>query len=126
MKTVNSIKSFLKGNVDEVKELMTAQMKEYAKNLAFEEAGKIRDRIISLDKLFSKQSVTNISDERNIDVFYKHSISWSNRHYPDICAQRQNDWCIYSLFLQIQKMSFWERFVMQFYSNTRQFPELLH
>ena len=54
---------------------MTAQMKEYAKNLAFEEAGKIRDRINSLDKLFSKQSVTNISDERNIDVFYKHSLS---------------------------------------------------
>ena len=30
MKTVQSIKNFFKGNVDEVKDMMNAQMKEYA------------------------------------------------------------------------------------------------
>ena len=124
MKTVNSIKNFFKGNVDEVKELMTAQMKEYAKNLAFEEAGKIRDRIISLDKLFSKQSVTNISDERNIDVFYKHSISGVTG-ITQIFVRSGRMIGVSTHFFSDTEDELLERFVMQFYSNTRQFPEFI-
>ncbi len=124
MKTVSSIKSFFKGNVDEVKALMNTQMKEYAKNLAFEEAGKIRDRIISLDKLFSKQSVTNISDERNIDVFYKHSISGVTG-ITQIFVRSGRMIGVYTHFFADTEDELLERFVMQFYSNTRQFPEFI-
>lgn len=124
MKTVHSIKSFFKGNVDEVKEIMTAQMKEYAKNLAFEEAGKIRDRINSLDKLFSKQSVTNISDERNIDVFYKHSLSGVTG-ITQIFVRSGRMIGVSTHFFADTEDELLERFVMQFYSNTKQFPEYI-
>lgn len=124
MKIVSSIKSFFKGNVEEVKEIMTSQMKEYAKNLAFEEAGQIRDRIISLDKLFSKQSVTNISDERNIDVFYKHSVSGVTG-ITQVFVRSGKMIGVSTHFFATTEDELLERFIMQFYSNTRQFPEFI-
>ncbi len=124
MKTVASIKSFFKGNIEEVKEIMTEQMKMYAKNLAFEEAGKIRDRILSLDKLFSKQSVTNISDEKNIDVFYKHTIS-DVTGITLIFVRSGKMIGVSTYFFSDTEDELLERFIMQFYSNTRQFPEYI-
>lgn len=124
MKTVKSIKEFFKGNVDEVKEILTKQMKAYASNLAFEEAGKIRDRILSLDKLFSKQSVSNISDERNIDVFYKHSISGVTG-ITQIFVRSGKMIGVSTHFFDSIEDELLERFIMQFYSNTRQFPEYI-
>lgn len=124
MKTVESIKQFFKGNIDEVKNILTLQMKEYAKNLEFEEAGKIRDRILSLDKLFSKQSVTNIFDERNIDLFYKHSISGVTGITQIFVRSGKMIGVTSSFFADIED-ELLERFVMQFYNNTRQFPELI-
>lgn len=124
MKTVKSIKEFFKGNVDEVKDILTKQMKTYASNLAFEEAGKIRDRILSLDKLFSKQSVSNISNERNIDVFYKHSISGVTG-ITQIFVRSGKMIGVSTHFFDSIEDELLERFIMQFYSNTRQFPEYI-
>lgn len=124
MKTVKSIKEFFKGNIDEVKDILTKQMKAYASNLAFEEAGKIRDRILSLDKLFSKQSVSNISDERNIDVFYKHSISGVTG-ITQIFVRSGKMIGVSTHFFDSIEDELLERFIMQFYSNTRQFPEYI-
>ena len=124
MKTVKSIKEFFKGNVDEVKDILTKHMKTYASNLAFEEAGKIRDRILSLDKLFSKQSVSNISDERNIDVFYKHSISGVTG-ITQIFVRSGKMIGVSTHFFDSIEDELLERFIMQFYSNTRQFPEYI-
>ena len=124
MKTVLSIKEFFKGNIDEVKDILTKQMKMYASNLAFEEAGKVRDRILSLDKLFSKQSVTNISDERNIDVFYKHSISGVTG-ITQIFVRSGRMIGVSTHFFDDSEDELLERFVMQFYSKTRQFPEYI-
>ena len=124
MKTVKSIKEFFKGNVEEVKDILTKQMKAYASNLAFEEAGKIRDRILSLDKLFSKQSVSNISDERNIDVFYKHSISGVTG-ITQIFVRSGKMIGVSTHFFDSIEDELLERFIMQFYSNTRQFPEYI-
>ena len=124
MKTVKSIKEFFKGNVEEVKDILTKQMKTYASNLAFEEAGKIRDRILSLDKLFSKQSVSNISDERNIDVFYKHSISGVTG-ITQIFVRSGKMIGVSTHFFDSIEDELLERFIMQFYSNTRQFPEYI-
>ena len=124
MKTVKSIKEFFKGNVDEVKDILTKQMKAYASNLAFEEAGKIRDRILSLDKLFSKQSVSNISNERNIDVFYKHSISGVTG-ITQIFVRSGKMIGVSTHFFDSIEDELLERFIMQFYSNTRQFPEYI-
>ena len=124
MKTVKSIKEFFKGNVEEVKDILTKQMKAYASNLAFEEAGKIRDRILSFDKLFSKQSVSNISDERNIDVFYKHSISGVTG-ITQIFVRSGKMIGVSTHFFDSIEDELLERFIMQFYSNTRQFPEYI-
>ena len=124
MKTVKSIKEFFKGNIDEVKDILTKQMKTYASNLAFEEAGKIRDRILSLDKLFSKQSVSNISNERNIDVFYKHSISGVTG-ITQIFVRSGKMIGVSTHFFDSIEDELLERFIMQFYSNTRQFPEYI-
>lgn len=124
MKTVSSIKNFFKGNIDEVKEIFTNQMKEYAKNLAFEEAGKIRDRLNSLDKLFSKQSVTNIFNEKNIDLFYKHTIS-DVTGITQIFIRGGRMIGVSTHFFSEDEDELLERFVMQFYSNVRQFPEFI-
>ncbi len=124
MKTVRSIKEFFKGNIEEVKDILTKQMKAYASSLAFEEAGKIRDRILSLDKLFSKQSVSNISDERNIDVFYKHNITGVTG-ITQIFVRSGKMIGVSTHFFDNSEDELLERFIMQFYSNTRQFPEYI-
>lgn len=124
MKTVASIKDFFKGNVEQVKEIFTMQMKEYAKNLAFEEAGKIRDRLNSLDKLFSKQSVTNIFNEKDIDLFYKHTIS-DVTGITQIFIRGGRMTGVSTHFFSENEDELLERFVMQYYSRIRQFPELI-
>lgn len=124
MKTVDSIKRFFKGQVDEVRDLLTTQMKDYASKLLFEEAGKVRDRLKSLDRLFSKQSIINVDDNRSIDLFYKHSIS-NVTGITQIFIRAGKMIGVNTHFFDETEDELLERFVMQFYNNTRQFPELL-
>lgn len=57
----------LKGNTDLVKDYLTEKMYQASKNLNFEEAAKLRDKINSLDTLFDKQKIISSDIEKNQD-----------------------------------------------------------
>ncbi len=57
----------LKGNTNLVREYLTEKMYQASKNLNFEEAAKLRDKINSLDNLFDKQKIISSDIEKNQD-----------------------------------------------------------
>lgn len=64
---VNDAAEILKGNTDIVKDYLTTKMYQASKNLNFEEAAKLRDKINSLDNLFDKQKIISSDIEKNQD-----------------------------------------------------------
>tara|TARA_Y100001970_G_scaffold292443_1_gene433748 strand:+ start:447 stop:2306 length:1860 start_codon:yes stop_codon:yes gene_type:complete len=61
-------KKFLNGNTKKIESKLKKQMNEASKNQMFEEAGRLRDRIKSINQIQKYQSVY-IKDMRNIDIF---------------------------------------------------------
>ncbi|MBQ3032830.1 MAG: hypothetical protein IJD28_00495, partial [Deferribacterales bacterium] len=88
-----------------------------------EKAAVMRDRIAALDKLFSKQRVVNVSDSRSIDIFYKHEIS-SVAGVTQLFIRNGKMIGVSTHFFDKEEDDLLERFVLQFYSNVRQFPQL--
>ena len=66
-KQINEIIDLLDGKIDKIIKELNIQMQEASKNLDFEKAAIIRDRIQSIERVSEKQKVSNIS-ENNIDV----------------------------------------------------------
>ena len=66
-KQIDEIIDLLDGKTDKIIKELEVQMKEASKNLEFEKAAEIRDRIQSIERVSEKQKVSNIS-ENNIDV----------------------------------------------------------
>ena len=62
--------------LDSIIKKLEEEMKEYSKNLEFEKAAAIRDRILAIERVSEKQKVSNIS-ENNIDVIglYKNEVT---------------------------------------------------
>lgn len=124
MKIADSIRRFFKGEAKEVKDKFQEQMKLYSKNLDFEEAASVRDRLSSLDKLFSRQSVSNVDDDRSIDIFYKHSIDGVTG-ITQLFIRSGKMIGVSTHFFSDEEDELLERFIMQFYAGVRQFPELI-
>ena len=66
-KQINEIIDLLEGKTDKILKELENQMEEASKNLEFEKAASLRDRIQSIERVSTKQKVSNIS-ENNIDV----------------------------------------------------------
>ena len=66
--TLNDAKKFLSGNTKKIESKLSKLMIEASKNQKFEEAGRLRDRIKSINQIQNYQSVY-IKDMRNIDIF---------------------------------------------------------
>ncbi len=66
-KQIDEIIDLLEGKTDKIIKELKVQMKEASKNLDFEKAASLRDRIQSIERVSAKQKVSNIS-ENNIDV----------------------------------------------------------
>ena len=66
--TINDAKRFLNGNTKKIKNKLYNSMVNASKNQRYEEAGRLRDRIKSIDQIQKYQSVY-IKDMRNIDIF---------------------------------------------------------
>lgn len=64
---INEIIDLLEGKTDKIIRELENKMKEASKNLDFEKAAELRDRIQSIERVSAKQKVSNIS-ENNIDV----------------------------------------------------------
>jgi excinuclease ABC subunit C len=72
MQIVNKLIRFFEGKYEEVLSEYIAEMNELSAAMRFEEAAKIRDRIIEIQKIQKRQSVF-YADKRNIDIvgFYQ-------------------------------------------------------
>ncbi len=66
-KQINEIIDLLEGKTDKIIRELQIQMNEASKNMEFEKAASLRDRIQSIQRVSEKQKVSNIS-ENNIDV----------------------------------------------------------
>ena len=66
-KQIDEIIDLLEGKTDKVIRELENQMKEASRNLDFEKAASLRDRIQAIERVSEKQKVSNIS-ENNIDV----------------------------------------------------------
>src|SRR6056300_113062 len=66
--SINDAKKFLKGNTKKIEKKLNAKMLSASKNQMFEEAGRLRDRIKSINQIQKYQSVY-IKEMRNIDIF---------------------------------------------------------
>ena len=66
-KQIDEIIDLLEGKTDKIIKDLKNQMKEASKNLDFENAAYIRDRMLAIETASQKQKVSNIS-ENNIDV----------------------------------------------------------
>ena len=73
---INQIIMLLEGKTSKILKELETDMKEASKNLEFEKAAILRDRMQSIERISAKQKVSNIS-ENNIDVIglYKNELS---------------------------------------------------
>ncbi len=67
MEQIYEILDLLEGKTDKILKELKMQMEEASKNMNFEKAAEIRDRMQAIDRVSEKQKVSNIS-ENNIDV----------------------------------------------------------
>ena len=75
-KQIEQICMLLDGKVDDIIKKLENEMKIHSKNMEFEKAAELRDRILAIERVTEKQKVSNIS-ENNIDVIgiYKNDMS---------------------------------------------------
>ena len=66
-KQINEIISILEGKTEQLKQELEAEMLEASKNMEYEKAKEIRDKIFAIERISQKQKVSNIS-ENDIDV----------------------------------------------------------
>ena len=66
-KQIEEIEDLLEGKTDKILKQLKKEMDEYSKNFKFEKAAEIRDRIQAIDRVSTKQKVSNIN-ENTIDV----------------------------------------------------------
>jgi len=70
LETINQIKEILKGNIEEIINILNSKMKSAAKELNFELAAEYRDKINALERMIESQAVVQInSTEKNIKNF---------------------------------------------------------
>ena len=123
-KLVDEVRRFLKGDTVRIKLRLKEQMKQYSSELKFEEAARSRDRLKSLEHLFARQQAIDFGEDRALDLFLRHEI--------------QNTVGVTQLFVRGglllgTKTHFFppdedellERFIIQFYANVRQFPDMI-
>ena len=76
MKQIDQIIMFLEGKTTKILKELQVEMEQASKNLEFEKAASLRDRMNAIERISEKQKVSNIS-ENNIDVIgiYKNDLS---------------------------------------------------
>ena len=74
--SIDDAKKFLKGNTKKIEKKLNTKMLSASKNQMFEEAGRLRDRIKSINQIQKYQSVY-IKEMRNIDIFAINSSPYS-------------------------------------------------
>ncbi len=125
MKMVEQIRTFFKGDTDGVRERLKADMAAYSERMEYEKAAFIRDRLRSMEKLFYRQTVVFTDEHRAVDVFIPHTFE----NLPGITMQFiRNGKLIGSetvFFEDEDAENILESYIMQFYGQVRQFPDVV-
>ena len=67
MKQIDEIVDVLEGKTDKLLKQINAEMEEASKNMQYEKAAYLRDKIVAIERISERQKVSNIS-ENDIDV----------------------------------------------------------
>jgi excinuclease ABC subunit C len=67
MKSINQVISILEGKADDILNQIEAEMEEASKNLNFEKAAELRDKMANIENLLEKQKIDNFN-ENDLDV----------------------------------------------------------
>ena len=125
--SIDDAKKFLKGNTKKIEKKLNAKMLYASKNQMFEEAGRLRDRIKSINQIQKYQSVY-IKEMRNIDIFaikiidnkscihgkfYRNGSNYGNKSF---FPSHDNE---------TEEVEILESFLYQFYANKDVPPKIL-
>lgn len=121
LEIVRDVKQFFRGNTKILEQKYKASIEKYAKNLEFEKAAMIRDRLMTLKNMFHKQSITTYQD-KNIDVIY-FKISEKLKSVTIVFIRNGQITGIDTKFFDMENDIFSDsQWIINFYSSARQFP----
>ena len=125
--SINDAKKFLKGNTKNIENKLKLSMKLASKNMMFEEAARLRDRIKSINQLQKYNSVY-IKDMRNIDIFAIKIIGGKSCIYGMFYRNGSN-YGNKSFFpihdINVTETEILESFLFQFYADKETPPKIL-
>jgi excinuclease ABC subunit C len=120
---VKQAKEFLNGNIQEVKNEFLNKMKLYAANLQFEKAAQTRDKLNTLNSIFTKQSVIHKGRNFSIDGFIFHNFKGA-AGLTQIFIRAGKMIGVKTFFFDtLIDNDFMITTIIQFYNSSRQFPE---
>ena len=123
-KQIDQIMLLLDGKIDKIIKSLEQEMEEASKNLEFEKAANIRDRIFSIERIAEKQKVSNVS-ENNIDVIglYKNDMSVCIEMFfvrGSKMVGREN--YFFDELKDMEESEIVSGFIKQYYMNTKELP----
>jgi len=123
---VNQISLFLQGKNQDLLNQLNSKMKEYTKNLEFEKAAKIRDRILAIEKVMEKQKIISSKFESKdiIGVSNKNDIyNITLLFIREGKVIGKNNFIIKRKFKEMGTEEILTSFIKQYYSNPSFLPE---
>tara|TARA_B100000029_G_scaffold110214_2_gene101971 strand:+ start:241 stop:2088 length:1848 start_codon:yes stop_codon:yes gene_type:complete len=125
--SIKDAKKFLNGTTKRIESKLKNLMNKASKNEMYEEAGRLRDRIKSINQIQKYQSVY-IKDMRNIDIFAIEIISGKSCVYGMFYRNGSNygNKSFFPLHdINSTKEEILESFLYQFYANKESPPKIL-
>ncbi len=121
---VNEVHRFFRGDTDHVRKELNDKMEKASEALKFEDAAFYRDRLNAINKLFSKQQAIRIGEKRSLDLFYRHETG-NTSGVTQLFLRGGRLIGTKSYFFSPDEDDLLERFIMQFYANVRQYPDMI-
>jgi excinuclease ABC subunit C len=122
---VKQVKEFFKGNIQEVKNEFLNKMKLYAADLQFEKAAQTRDKLNTLDSIFTRQAVIYKGKNNSIDGFIFHNFKGATGLTQIFIRAGKMIGVKTFFFNTLIDNDFMITTILQFYNNSRQFPDVI-
>jgi excinuclease ABC subunit C len=118
------IRRFFDGDVADIKKKLEEAMSTSSEELRFEDAAFYRDRLAALKSLFARQNAVDMDEKRSLDLFYRYE-SNTTVGVTQLFVRGGRLLSAKSHFFSPDEDDLLERFIMQFYANVRQFPDMI-
>ena len=118
--------SFLSGSHDKLLEELHAEMMIASKNMEFEKAAAVRDKIEAVKRFSEKQKITNADRQTDVDIIA--SARWNDKAFIEVFFVRKGkifghrSFCI-SDTAQIADEDLYADFIKQFYMDNTEIPK---